>query len=225
MEFATAKSFVEAIQNNNNLNTYRCLLGEPGDNDFLEYCKTTYKISYPERYQNFILNFCMNIDLEWALAEKAIAELNLREDDPFMHGTIKLLDPIEIMGETRNYWKGIFWFDEVNSELNDRLKRFVPFDLADGFNYVTGFLKEGNDTDGWVIGEQLYLNIENEELIPHPFTFDEYLEFILKTKGYNNFLGYYNKPDSEQHKRFMRVMPLIFEDFDKEYFIMLTHKS
>jgi hypothetical protein len=213
----TIKNVISSFNGSSKLDTRVALVSDPMVNALWGIYESDFNIQYPTKYKLFIVETC-GVKLEWSL--------NNDDDIGFVKGTISTLGPEEMIQDSKGgFWKGIFWFDEVKSELNDRLKRFVPFDLADGFNYVTGFLKEGNDTDGWVIGEQLYLNIENEELIPHPFTFDEYLEFILKTKGYHNFLGYYNKPESDEYKRFMRVMPLIFEDFDKEYFIKLSHKS
>ena len=218
---------IDSINNNKKVRKIGIVAaGNPFKENYVARSEMEFNCHYPKLYKKYLLSISGAIKLEWELEEQISVALNLNSEYTFARGKVETLGPSAMTGgKNGDCWKGIFWFDEIKSDLNDRLKRFVPFDLSDGFNYVTGFMKEGNDKDGWVIGDQLYLNIENEELIPHPFTFEEYLEFIVKSKGYLNLMGYYNKPDSEQFKRFMRIMPKIFDDFDTPYFIELGRKK
>ncbi len=199
---------------------------DPVSKESIDRIEKRYKVEFPDVYKKFIQKEAVSVAVQWNIAETARDMLKLIGEECFMNGRISSYDPrTMIMDHDNGRWKDIFWFDQIDSELNDQLKRFVPFDLADGFRCVTGFMKEGDEKNGYVISNQLYLNRENEELIPHPFTFEEYLEFLLKAKGYSGLLACYNDPFDEEHKRFMKVMPLLFDDFDKDYFLKLSERK
>ncbi len=220
------EAMISQVKDNRFLNLKTALLAKPSPKPALEFIENDYKIKYPKEFRDFMLEISVGVKIKWEVSEAAITDLKLEGEERFMNGQVSICGAREmVFGVGRSYWKDIFWFDQVNSELNDQLKRFAPFDLADGFRCVTGFLKEGDDETGYVISDQLYLNRENKELIPHPFTFEEYLEFLLKAKGYSGLLACYNDPFDEEHKRFMKVMPLLFDDFDKDYFLKLSERK
>ncbi len=220
------EKMISEMKNNPLIKLKVAVLGDPVSQDLIDFNENEYRVKFPTTYKDLILSEILSIALVWEINEAARENLKLLGEERFMKGKINTCDPITMISDNdNNYWKDIFWFDQINSELNDQLKRFVPFDLADGFRCVTGFMKEGNEKDGYVISDQLYLNRENEELIPHPFTFEEYLEFLLKAKGYSGLLACYNDPFDEEHKRFMKVMPLLFDDFDKDYFLKLSERK
>ncbi len=220
------EKMISEMKNNRLINLKAALLGDVIPQDLIDHNENRYRVKFPAVYKDMLTTEILSIAVAWEINEAARENLKLTGEERFMAGKIRTCDTkAMIRGHDNNHWKDIFWFDQIDSELNDQLKRFVPFDLADGFRCVTGFMKEGDEKNGYVISNQLYLNRENEELIPHPFTFEEYLEFLLKAKGYSGLLACYNDPFDEEHKRFMKVMPLLFDDFDKDYFLKLSERK
>lgn len=127
-----------------------------------------------------VYNQIGSVDIRWHVALSQYPDLKpLYEEDVYISGSIHFLDPYTmILGKDGNYWKDILWFDDINSETNDRLKNFKPIDFQNSEN-VIGIVLENN-----LLSNSFMLYTSSDGLFDLQLDIDQYFSLIQETLGF-----------------------------------------
>jgi hypothetical protein len=163
------------------------------------------------------------VRLEWRHTVKEIAAGNMSDQ-----GFIRILPIKEVFDE----WEGIIWWGESEGESDDddevaERQEFRPVKPFDMFvpEACVAFLqpppRRGSSSKAWgQPGEHVAFHYCGEELHKTRYSFDEYIDRLLASRGFWYWpMTLCTETQEEVETRdFRQKMPLLFEDYDDDMF-------
>ncbi len=158
------------------------------------------------------------VSIGWGANIAALGDRVSKEDANYLAGSIDIQSPLTMvqglsgLGWKRGGWKDILWFDSMSPEDQEAQRRFLPFDMPEGNEIIVGYRHEAG-----VFEPKLSLRDDGdiEEYAP---TLAQYLERMIKAKGYLYWQRDSVNDQSDEYERFVRSMSAAFPTFDAAFF-------
>jgi hypothetical protein len=197
-------------------------IGPPTNEEDIQFVLQRTKGQLPTGVENFYRALGW-VRLEWRHTVKEIAEGNMSDQ-----GFVEILPIKEVFGE----WEGIIWWSESEGGNDDddevaqrqEFRSVKPFDMFRPEACVA-FLqpppRRGSSNKLWgQPSEHVAFHYCGEELHKMRYSFDEYIDRLLASRGFWYWPMTLCTETQEQveTKDFRQKMPLLFEDYDDDLF-------
>lgn len=206
-------SFTEDLKLNENIEVSFLKINKGYTKEHLADLETGLEIEYSKYMKDLFLQIG-EVSLMWVINKPKFLNAIPEEDINFLTGSVQILNPFDmIMGYTGTRWKDVLWFEDMDPIKKQNNKDFIPFDYPSS-ELLSGFKKENNK-----LSNEMYLFDDDElEITPFHFELEQYLIYLVKTKGYFYWQEFIKDKSSTEYKRFMKYMPQLFKDFDSVFF-------
>lgn len=202
-------SFTEELKSNENIEVSFLKIGKGYTEENLAELETGLEIEYGKYLKDLFLQIG-EVSLMWAINKPKFLKTIPEEDINCLTGSVQILNPFDmIMGYTGTRWKEVLWFENMDPVKMDNIKEFIPFDYPSS-ELLSGFKNKNNK-----LSNEMYLFDDDDyEITPLNFELEQYLIYLIKTKGYLYWQEFKKDKSSAEYIRFMKYMPQIFKDFD-----------
>ncbi|MDJ0582122.1 hypothetical protein [Crocosphaera sp.] len=155
-----------------------------------------------------------NVDIRWHVNLDQYSDLQLlHEEDSYISGSIQFLDPYTMFsGRDGTFWENTLWFDDIEGEINDRLRNFKPIDFQNSENIIGVFLENG------ILVDSLTLYSSSNGLTNLPFGIDEYFSLLEETLGYVYWPIALMQPYSEEREKLVHYIGQLFPEKTLNHF-------
>lgn len=152
------------------------------------------------------------VSVLWSASQTKFVNEIPEEDLNYLNGSIQILNPFDmVMGKTGTRWKDVLWFANMEPAERKEISSFLPFDFP-STELIAGFkLAEKK------ISDEMYLLSSNEGLSLFQMTLVNYIDHLVKTKGFNYWQLFLSDKVSAEYQRFKKYMPLLFTDFNLKF--------
>lgn len=194
---------LKSLEANTNVKIIELALNPSASDDEIEEAKKLANGFLPGGVEDFFREI-NGINLEWEHNVESIKKYN--DSDK---GFIKILPILEIFRD----WKGITWFDDLEEGDEYRLVKPVDFFVPEA---CTAFCQEKDQ----IPRNTVYYHYCGEYLEDTKYTFEEYLDRLLVSRGYFYWVQTLcpKLQRSAEVADFRKNMPLIFEDYNDDLF-------
>jgi len=206
-------SFVADIEQNENILISTARIKEGYSPEHLEEIEQGLEVKFDNPIRNFFLEVG-EISILWTVNKAKFSGSIPEEDMNHLAGSIQILSPFDmIMGKTGTKWKDVLWFNDMPPELKNEIRSFIPFDFPSS-EIVAGFLNHQN-----IISEEVIFYYSNNGIEKSGINLAAYLNYLIVSKGYFYWQDFILEKSSPEFDRFIRYMPILFEDFEPSVFI------
>jgi hypothetical protein len=198
---ASFLSMVEELRGNPNIEVLTAEMAEPTSRDDIESARHLAGGELPPGVGDFFAEIG-SFHLEWRHTLAAISHGDLSD-----HGVVNILPITEIFGD----WRGVTWFGEDE----DEFRAVKPFDMFVP-EACTAFVQPEGEPPTPSVAYHYF----GEELHDTGYTFDDYLERLLASRGFWYWIQTLcpGLESSAEVTAFRRAMPQIFTDYDDRLF-------
>jgi hypothetical protein len=203
---------VNSAENNGNIRVSDHIVKPGYSPEYLEELEMGLRIRYNEGLKSFYTTTA-SISLTWAADPSKVAVAIPADDLNRLTGAIHILNPFDmVMGKMGTRWKEELWFEDMKPSEKEQRRSFLPFDLPTT-ELMAGFRQEGGK-----VTDPMCLLSDNNGLLPFHLSLDEYIVYLEKTKGFSYWQQIVFDRDSPEFSLFMKYMPMLFPDFEKDFF-------
>lgn len=191
------------LKTNKNITINELHFNEPAADEEIEVARNFVNGKLPTGVEDFYRE--MNgFNLQWEHTIESI-----KENSDADRGFINLLPIQEVFGD----WKDIVWFDDF--EGGDRYQPVKPFDFFTNEACAAFYCPSNHAIEDFV-----YFHYLGEELHKTNYSFLEYIEKLIASRGYFYWIETLSDDLQERPEAtsFRAKMPMIFEDYNDELF-------
>lgn len=192
-------------------------IGPPIPRSELEELEQALEVRFPEALKDFYTH-AGEVSIGWGVNKATLEDRLSEEDANYLAGSIDILSPLTMVqglsghGWKRGGWKDLLWFDFMTPEDQEAQRRFFPFDMPEGNEIMVGYCH-----DSGILEPALSLR-DDGEIEGYELTLAQYLERMVKAKGYMYWQRDSIDDQSAEYQRFIRSMAATFPTFDAEFF-------
>jgi hypothetical protein len=188
----------QSLQTTPNIVVKNIEIAPPATSEQIGTARWCAEMKLPQGVEDFYLEL-NGFSLEWESTGSTSAT-----------GSIQFLPIERIFGN----WKETTWFDDF--EGGDRFKVVKPFDFFQP-EACAAFWQESDKAPQ----DQVYFHYLGEDLVPTGYSFLEYIDHLIASRGYNYWLLSLcaESQKNPEVKQFREKMPILFPDYSDNLFV------
>lgn len=214
---AQLRALCEELAANPNIVVRASNVGAPIPRGELDELEEALEVRFPAPLKDFYAH-AAEVSIGWGANLAALGDRVSQDDAANLAGWIDLQNPVTMVkgwsgtGWKGGGWKDVLWFDSMSPESREANRRFLPFDMPEGNELIVGYCH-----DAGVFEPTLSLR-DDGEIEGYAPTLAQYLERMIKAKGYMYWQRESVNDRSSEYTRFVRSMSAAFPTFDAAFF-------
>lgn len=196
---------IDGLKRNPNVDLLNVKFGEPASSEEIAEATRLAGGRLPVGVEEFYRQVG-SFSLEW---RHTVAEI--REGDQADEGLVNIIPLSAVFGD----WEDYVYFPDFPNGEGLEFRPVKPFDA-----FVAEACAAFLQPDGQPVGDSVAYHYFGEDLHDLGYTFDEYIERMLVSRGYWYWMLTLSAELQRDHEvgEFRRKMPLVFDDYDDSLF-------